>query len=866
MTTTVAWPVPPAVARDPADPHPYDLPMRFLTPVGSMALCACLALTTSAAEPSMSDRVPGQRFDDAVSKVDAKLIRAAGMSVGTKGSPLDLVMVPGSPILVVKTDDGLTTIDTATMRKSGTFSVKKVTGSMHGLAVTAAKGGVASAWFTDTGKLLVEAIVAADGTMTPGRTITLAGKQNWGVALSGDGRLAYVCQSERGSLAVVDLATATVRAEVVVGVAPYGVALSPDGMTAWVTDYGGRHPAAGHATADSAGAAVSVDSRGIPDSGTVSRVDLRTAKVVKQVDVGLHPTQIVRDGAGRRYYVANANADTVSVIDGGDGHVVETIGVRPNPALSFGSIPDALSLSPDERTLYVADGGNNAVAVVALAATGASKVRGFVPAGWFPGCVLCTADHLFTGNIKSESVSVVAPPTDADLPGLTEQVLADEQVPQVLAAQARAASPVPAVPVPARWGSPSVFKHVVFVLKENKTYDQVFGDIGKGNSDPKLCKFGRDVTPNQHALANQFVLLDNYYCNGVNSSEGHQWATQGIITDYFEKGSRTYDFGTDALCYAYNDFIWDSCLTHGLSIRNYGEFDFPENTTRPSDWFTAYKLRDQPGKVTFKQSLQLETLRRYTCAEFPGWNLALSDAMRVKVFLKELAGYERSGDLPNFVLLYLPQDHTSGTKPSVPTPRAMVADNDLATGQAVDAISHSRFWRDTCVIINEDDPQSGYDHVDGHRSICMVVSPYTKRNAVVSRFYNQTSVMHTMTRMLGLPPLNQETAVSPTMEECFVATPDLKPFTAVPNQIALDERNKPKEAMAPDERRLADAVDAMDFDRPDRADEDKLNRLIWLASGDPAPYPAAFAGPHGKGLAALHLKLDPSVKRKDDDD
>jgi YVTN family beta-propeller protein len=838
---------------------------RFVTALGSLVVLA--TVPSWAAEPSMADRKPGDKFDDAVAKVDAKLIRPAGRSIGTKGSPLDLAVVPGSSLLVAKTDDGLSTIDIASMKKVASFAVKKSDGSMHGLAVTAAKAGVATAWYTDTGKQLVEVKIAADGTMTAGRSIALTGKQNWGVALSKDGALAYVCESERGALAVVDLATGKVRAELPVGVAPYGVALSPDGSVAWVTDYGGRHPGQGHEQEDSAGQMVSVDKRSIPDSGTVSRVDLRQGKISKQLDVGLHPTQIVGDAAGKRLYVANANSDTVTVIDAtGDGRVVETIPVQPDPALSFGSIPDGLSLSPDGRTLYVADGGNDAVAVVAIGANGGSKVKGFIPAGWFPGCVLATADHVFTGNIKSDSVTVVDPPTDADLPALTKQVLTDEQVPQILLAQAKAASPVPAVPVPAQWGAPSVFKHVVFVLKENKTYDQVLGDIGKGNSDPKLCTYGKTVTPNQHALAEQFVLLDNYYCNGVNSSEGHQWATQGIITDYFEKGSRTYDFGTDALCYAYSDFIWDSCLTHGLSIRNYGEFDFPANTTKPGDWFTAYNLRDQPGKVTFKQSLQLQTLKRYTSPEFPGWNLALSDAMRIKVFLKEFAGYERRGDFPAFVLLYLPQDHTSGTKPSVPTPRAMVADNDLATGLAVEAISHSRFWKDTCIIINEDDPQSGYDHVDGHRSICMVASPYTKRHAVVSRFYNQTSVMHTMTRMLGLPPLNQETAVAPTMEDCFVATPDPTPFTALPNQIPLDEHNKPKEAMTPDERKLADAVDAMDFDRPDRADEDKLNRLIWLASGNPAPYPAEFAGPHGKGLAALHLKLDTSVKPKDDDD
>jgi hypothetical protein len=418
--------------------------------------------------------------------------------------------------------------------------------------------------------------------------------------------------------------------------------------------------------------------------------------------------------------------------------------------------------------------------------------------------------------------------------------------------------------VPAHVGDPSVFHHVVYILKENKTYDQMFGDIGKGNSDPTLCTYGNLVTPNHHAMANQFVLLDNYYCNGVNSSEGHQWATQGIITEYFEKGSRTYDFGTDALCYANCNFIWDSCLMHGLSIRNYGEFDFPTVTSAPKTWFDNYKGWNA-GRVKFEQSIELDTLNRYTCHEFPGWNLSIPDVCRTKAFLKEMAEFNQSGKMPDFMLVYLPQDHTSGTGQNVPAPRAMVADNDLSTGQVVEALTKSKFWKDTCIFINEDDPQSGYDHVDGHRSICLIVSPYTKRGAIVSKFYNQTSVLHTMTQILGLPPMNQGCAAAATMEDCFTTTPDFTPYECVSNTVALDEHNPPKHAMSAPERELADAVDQMDFTRPDRADSDKLNRLIWLASGRTDPYPAEFCGAHGRGLAALHLKLDGTDSDGDDD-
>ena len=305
---------------------------------------------------------------------------------------------------------------------------------------------------------------------------------------------------------------------------------------------------------------------------------------------------------------------------------------------------------------------------------------------------------------------------------------------------------------------------------------------------------------------------------------------------------------------------------HGLSVRNYGEFDFPAVVPKSLHWFDIYKNWDKLGPAMFKQSVQLETLMHYTCHEYPGWNLAIPDVCRTKVFLKEMAGFERSGDMPAFMLVYLPQDHTSGTGQSFPTPRAMVADNDYATGQVVAALSHSQFWKDTVIFINEDDPQSGYDHVDGHRSFCLVVSPYTKRGATVSHFYNQTSVLHTMTRIMGLPPLNQSCAYAPTLEDCFIATPDLRPYELIPNIIPVDERNKPKRAMSAPEAQLADSVDQMDFTRPDRADEDKLNRLIWIASGRTESYPAEWAGAHGRGLAALGLKLDKKKDKDGDDD
>jgi hypothetical protein len=410
--------------------------------------------------------------------------------------------------------------------------------------------------------------------------------------------------------------------------------------------------------------------------------------------------------------------------------------------------------------------------------------------------------------------------------------------------------------VPERTGERSVFEHVVYVIKENRTYDQLFGDLPRGNRDPRLCVFGRAVTPNHHALAEEFALLDNFYCNGVLSADGHSWATEGNVTDHLEKSfggfTRSYTFGDDPLTYSASGFLWDNALQHGRTFRNYGEMDYADRkreVEKPEVWYR--ELLASPAGRRFTQSIGVEKLRRYSCRDYPGWNLIIPDVLRAGVFAKELQAYERRGTWPNLMIVYLPNDHTSGTAPGLPTPRAQVADNDLALGRVVEAISHSRFWRKTCIFVTEDDPQDGFDHVDGHRSICLVISPYTRRGAVVSHFYNQTSVLHTMERMLGLPPMNQMDGMAPTMEACFTSTPDLRPYTCLPNRVPLDEINPPLAKLSGRQRYWARKSQSLPLQRVDAADEDTLNRILWQARrGVDAPYPASLAGAHGRGLHA----------------
>jgi hypothetical protein len=310
-------------------------------------------------------------------------------------------------------------------------------------------------------------------------------------------------------------------------------------------------------------------------------------------------------------------------------------------------------------------------------------------------------------------------------------------------------------------------------------------------------------------------------------------------------------------------------LAAGLSFRNFGEFDEAQEIP-DSDYKTVYDdFIAQTGKVQRKQKIGVERLRRYTCPDYPGWNLDIPDVLRAEVFLKELAGFEQSGQFPNFVIIYLPNDHTSGTAAGAPKPQSMVADNDLALGRVIEGITKSRFWPKTCIFVNEDDPQDGFDHVDGHRSICLVVSPYTRRGEVVSAFYNQTSVVHTIERILGIAAYNQQYAMAPLMKECFTDKPDLAPYTCAPNTVPLAELNPRAEALPPGARYWAQKSAELNLKRPDAIDDDLMNRILWHAArGVDSPYPAALAGAHGTGLPALNLRLASAggSPEPDDDD
>ncbi|MBN1124451.1 MAG: beta-propeller fold lactonase family protein [Sedimentisphaerales bacterium] len=698
-----------------------------------------------------------------------------------------------------------------------------------------------------------------------------------GLAISQDGRCLYVALNLSNRLAEIDTATGKTLRLWDVGVAPYDVALTGD--KAFVSNWGGRRPNDDSITGPAGqGTLVRVDPiRHIACEGSVSVIHLSNKIPITHIPVGLHSSALAVSPDKRYVVVANAGSDTLSVIDTDKEKVVETIWSKSSPADLFGASPNALTFDPQGTRLYVANGTQNAIAVIHFH-PGISKMLGLIPVGWFPGAITYDAkrEYLYVANIKgvgstrrlngalSEeynsrqyhgTLSLLPIPEPNELPALTRRVLDNYRYPLLKEALQPPRPNQSPRPVPQRVGEPCVFQHAVYIIKENRTYDQVLGDVPQGNGDPSLCIFGERITPNQHEIVRQFVLLDNTYCSGILSADGHQWTDSAFATDYMEKSfagfPRSYPDGmedddVDALAYAPSGFIWDNAIAHGKTLRVYGEFAITETAWKdparksPPTFLDYYRdFTQQTNLIQISSRPAIESLRPYLNTKTVGWDMAIPDIFRAKQFIKELHEFENKGRFPNLCIICLPNDHTSGTKAGAPTPAAQVADNDLAFGQIVEAISHSRFWKDTCIFAIEDDPQAGWDHVSGFRTTAYVISPYTKRDTVIKTQYNQTSILRTIELILGLPPMNQIDATATPLSDCFIETPDFSPYVAVPSNIPLDQMNPdPKEITNAALRNDAIASAALPLSEVDQCPEDTLNQILWRAmKGSLEPYP-----------------------------
>jgi YVTN family beta-propeller protein len=700
-----------------------------------------------------------------------------------------------------------------------------------------------------------------------------------------DNEYLYIVLNGNDQVIKQDLATDSVRWTTDPGVAPYGLTMASGKL--YVTNWGGRHPEQNDKNiAGVPWSYARIDSlNGAVREGNVAIINPADGRLIKEIVVGLHPNDIISDRSGKFVYLTNSNSDCISVINTSDDELAETVSVRLQPEINpfFGDSPNGLCLSSDEKSLYVANGMDNALAVIELGIKSShdgkdpsSKVTGFIPTGAYPASV-CVSKYgfLYVSNLEATgvnvgytlketsnrvynsrrmlaSVSVILVPGKRDLKLYTDTVFALNDLSRATAAMAKPREGIKPEPLPERIGEPSLFKHVIYIIKENRTYDQILGDMKQGDGDPSLCTFGYEVTPNTHKLAEEFMLLDNFRASGKCSADGHQWTDASIVTDYIEKNMaawiRSYPHvQTDALVYAPSGFLWDNATSKGKNVRIYGEAAYPV-FPRPTTWTDNYYAFLKGDKVQFTNRTTIDPVRKILCENYPSYGShEFPDIMRADVFIKELKSYEAmEGDkLPELMIMALPNDHTGGTRPGLPTPRAMIADNDLALGRIVEAVSKSRFWENTVIFVIEDDSQDGWDHVSAYRTVGLVISPYSRLKNTIHTYYTQPSVVRTIEQILGLPPMNVQDAIANPMSNCFGSVPDNTPYTAVANKVPLHEMNP--EITSLNGRALYFAKKSLlrEFDGIDSGNDDLMNRILWFASKGNTPYPSKYAGKEG---------------------
>ena len=833
-----------------------------------------------------------------------RLIQSAG-SVVTYGNPdlenhaLDLTILPGKENIAVEDRYGIMILDAKTNNIKARWSFadssayKDLASTYSGITsfvynhstylVWSAQGGKQDRGFVVIATLNKAAV--KEVSFIPFKAIApakVAIPNQVLVNIENNTPYLYVILNGNNQLAKINFLNRQVEWTTNTGVAPFGISIVKD--KAYVTNWAGQTVT--DTTMENAGTpwgrAYTNPVTGATGQGAVSIMDITTGKMIDDLVVGLHPNAIVSSPDNQFLYVANANSDYISVIDVQKQSVTDSIsvGLFSNQNTYFGSSPNGLCISPDGRILYVANGLDNAVAVVQLGSKVAAKgigktvVLGYIPTEAYPSGIALLSNHLYITNLEAKgakvlseahelkqadgkyptaftihkelaSVSIIPLPSKSQLRLYTEKVKQLNLSYRLVASLSQ--SPRKNIlpkPVPERIGEPSVFKHVVYIIKENKTYDQVFGDIKEGRGDSELCIYGRYVTPNQHELTRRFFLLDNYFASGKSSAEGHQWTDAAIVSDYVERNVRAWFRSyphrqEDALVYNKSGFIWNNALDHGKKVRIFGEACKTSYDTK-MNWFDIYNKYINHDSLHFSNSTTIARIRPIIHPDYPDCdNFIFTDQLRADAFIKELKSYEQQpGDsLPDLMVLSLPNDHTAGTTPDFPTPRAMVADNDLALGRIIEAITNSRFWDSTVVFVTEDDSQSGWDHISSYRTTGLVISPYSGLNKTIHTNYNQTCIVRTIEQILGIPPMNIIDATAMPMYDCFAGTKAKNPFHYIQNNIPLNERNKSLTELKGKALYFARLSKNSSFKDLDSGDDDNMNQILWFDAKGDVPYP-----------------------------
>jgi YVTN family beta-propeller protein len=819
--------------------------LTFLIPIFLVTVLNVIAFRASRAQeaPQYAGPSPGQGF-----------LLPNGWTLNPAGEPIPL---PDLPLNIIPLADSTHALAAASGYNAHELALvdlahkkvldrKAVEQSWFGLAMAPHSGRI---WWSGGGSNALHHFELAGEHLNRTRgqaTETTRGRSRQrahfrsGLALDPRRNVLYSLDINAGTILALDPANLKEVKSAPAGTRPYDVVIARHGTQLFVSDWAGR---------------------------VVRVLDPDDLHTVARISVGEHPNQMAVHPGDNRLFVACASSNCVDVIDTRRGVVTEMIHTALFPRAPEGSTPDALALDPAGKTLYVANADNNCVAVIDISSGGRSQVKGFIPTGWYPTAIAVTPDGKnilvgvgkgnqtkpnpiepeksrpsddsgaspvtkrpgrrfpYIGTTLSGSLTVVPVPDEKTLAGYTETVykncpysdklLSDAPYPQKTA-------------IPTKVGDPARITHVLYIIKENRTYDQVFGDLTRGNSDPALVMFGRDVTPNHHKLAEEFVLLDNLYCNGHVSADGHPWSTMAYNTDYIARNwALTYsdragiaDDDEGDLSNAPSGYLWDACARAGISYRSYGEY--------------GRRVNQPDGSIRIEGAVP--GLVGHMCPNFGVAKVRgarARDTENAETFIRELNEFEKNDNLPRFMVMSLGEDHTTGTRPGTFTPRACVASNDFALGQIVEAVSHSKYWPRIAIFVIEDDAQNGPDHVDAHRTVGLVISPYTKRNHLDSSQYGTVSMIRSMELILGLSPLSQYDAAARPMFASFTATADLRPYVHEPARIDLNEVNAQTAYGA--ERSLK-----MNFDEYDRIDDFELNEILWRAiKGKDAPLPPA---------------------------
>ena len=645
----------------------------------------------------------------------------------------------------------------------------------------------------------------------------------------------FVVSKEGKSLFVFDVNSKMLLNKIDLGAEAYACKLSPDRNTLFISLWGDQK---------------------------VLVYDVISGKIANSISVGDHPNELLLTKNGSLLYVANSQDNTVSVINVKTAKVVETLNVALFPSSPSGSTTNGIALTEDEKTLYIANADNNCLAVFDVSVVSKSKSKGFIPVGWYPTNVKVVGKKVYVTNGKGLSssanpygpnpinkaqvvlshlgdstkpaavqyigslfkgtLSIIDVPSAEQLSIFTKAVY--KNTPYTKSKELLAEGAV-GNPIPMKVGEKSPIKHVFYIIKENRTYDQVLSDVKGGNGDTSLLLFGEYFTPNQHKIVKDFVLLDNFYVDAEVSADGHNWSMGAYANDYVEKnwpasyGNKGGTHGTSGTLKIGNNkdgFIWDLCAKYNLSYRSYGEFVADDYGTKP----------------------RLESLKGHS-AVFAPYGLKVMDTMRVQQWKRDFDSLLAINAVPQFSTIRLGNDHTEGMREGRPTPFAHVADNDLAVGMFIDHLSKSSVWNESAVFILEDDAQNGPDHVDAHRSPAYIIGPFVKRKFVDHTLYTTSGMLRTMELILGLPPMTQYDAAATPMWRSFTNKPDFSTFSHLKSNVNLGEVNSAKTAVS----RLSEKFD---WSKEDKVPDLIMNEILWQGiKGKPAPSPvrAAFVQP-----------------------